>query len=351
MEKLLKIFAAFDIDGDPISISPLGNGLINNTYLALTDKEKYVMQKINTAVFTDPVGVMDNIFAVTEHIKKRGGVTLDFVKTKDGGFYSDTEEGFFRLYKFMDNSKSYDVIDAPLFEKGAEEFGKFQYYLSDFDASLAKETIKDFHNTAARVDRFRRRLTIDEFSRAAECEHLTKRLLELAPLGEAIVKALENGEIPTRVVHNDTKISNVLFTNDGNGLCVIDLDTVMPGSLLYDFGDAIRSGAANEPEWSADFEKVYVREDLYEAFVKGYLKGTNGALTEKEFELLPLSAFICTYELSVRFLDDYLDGGRYFRPKDQKLNLIRAENQLILAEDILSKLDTLKKITEKYKNN
>ena len=351
MEKLLKIFAAFDIEGAPVSISPLGNGLINNTYLAATDKEKYVMQKINTAVFTDPVGVMENIFAVTEHIKKRGGVTLDFVKTKDGCLYSDTEEGFFRLYKFMDNSKSYDVIDAPLFEKGAEEFGKFQYYLSDFDASSTKETIKDFHNTVARIERLKKRITVDEFSRVSECEDIIKKILALEPLGGTIVKALESKEIPTRVVHNDTKISNVLFTNEGNGLCVIDLDTVMPGSLLYDFGDAIRSGAAHEPEWSDDFEKVYVREDLYEAFVKGYLKGTNGALTEKEFELLPLSAFICTYELSVRFLDDYLDGGRYFRFKDQRHTLTRAENQLILAEDILSKLDTLKKITEKYKNN
>lgn len=345
---LVGIVNSFDIKSSDVHVRPLGNGLINNTYLAVCDK-KYVLQRVNTNVFKQPQEVMSNIFAVTGHIKAKGGKTLSFVHAKDGKEFYRDETGFYRLYEFVPDSKSYDVVTAELFEEAAYQFGKFQNYLSDFDTSKLCDTIPDFHNTAKRVENFIARVKKDEFSRADKVSWLINSLLEKADFAQVIVSALADGSIPTRVVHNDTKISNVLFTNDDKGLCVIDLDTVMPGSLLYDFGDAIRSGAANEPEWSDNFDKVSIREDLYEAFIKGYINGAGDIITEKEYDLLPMSAFILTYELAIRFLDDYLDNDRYFAPSKEGFNLTRAINQARLANDIFNKIDTLKAITDKYR--
>lgn len=344
LERVLTSF--FGDDASSAILRPFGSGLINSTYFVKSGDEEYILQRINTAIFKDSFAVMKNIQLVTEHIRAKGGETLDVVMTKDGGLLAEDPSGHFRMYKFVKDSRSFDVVTPELFSVAAEEFGKFQRYLSDFDASSISETIKDFHSTDKRLERFLKTVERDEFSRYASVKDLAEEIISLGEYAPLITSALAKGEIPTRVVHNDTKISNVLFSRDGRGLCVIDLDTVMPGSLLYDFGDAIRSGAAAEPEWSDAFEKVFLREDLYRSFAMGYIRGTGGSMTDRELSLLPLSAFVLTYELAIRFLDDYLDGDRYFAPKDKELNRIRAKNQLILAKDILSKLPRLSKITE-----
>lgn len=346
--EIAAVFSAFDTKETAISISPLGNGLINRTYKVITDSKDFVLQRVNTAIFKEPLKVMENIQRVTEHIRKNGGLSLTLIKSGDKYYFED-ESGFYRLYEYVKDCVSHETVTPEIFENGAVELGKFVKYIGDLDASLIHETIKDFHNTRKRYEHFLETLKADRLSRAAECRDIIDYIIENRERAFAAVDALENKEIPLRVVHNDTKINNILFKENGEGLCVIDLDTVMPGSLLYDFGDAIRSGAANVPEYSPELDKVYLRLDLFGAFVRGYISGCDGALTEKEYEMLPISAFICTFEVMMRFTDDYLDGDVYFNPSVPGLNLLRARNQMILAKDILAKQDALADIVENEK--
>ncbi|MBQ7364271.1 MAG: phosphotransferase [Clostridia bacterium] len=342
--ELKEILTSFGIT--PVAITPCSIGLINATYFVDTSDRRYVLQRINTAVFSDPRGVMDNIASVTAHLREKGISTLTFLPADDGNCYLENEHGFFRLSLCLDG-KTYNEATPELLEKAAEAFGEFQYALTDFDASLLKETIPDFHNTPVRTEALWEAVAIAPNERIAAAVDAIQQAKQFSSQASYIMSLLSRGDLPLRVVHNDTKVNNVLLAEDGTAT-VLDLDTVMPGSLLFDFGDAIRSGASTKPEGDGDIEGFAIDKERYEAFLRGFLKGIRGALTPNEQKLLPFGAFVLAYELGVRFLTDYLRGDVYFRTSYPEENLIRAKGQLALAKNIFFRLDELSALTKKY---
>lgn len=347
MEELYRdIFDKFDAEGCVTGIEVCRIGRINTTVFVTTDAAGYVLQRINTYVFKKPDEVMANIVAVTEHLAKKGVPTLTFLKTREGKTYYEDESGAWRLAKRL-AGKTYNDPTPELLERGARAFGRFQRALADFDATTLYETIPNFHNTPARIEALWESVATAERKRIAEAVETVNGVKQLASQASYIQSLLDGGRLPTRVVHNDTKINNVLLGDDGVDV-VLDLDTVMPGSLLFDFGDAIRSGASTRPEGSVDFEGFSVDIARYEAFLKGFLSEVGGKMTKEELKLLPFSAFVLTYELAVRFLTDYLDGDKYFKVTYPLENLDRARGQLALARHIFFRLDELAALTGKY---
>lgn len=338
------IFNQFAVDGEPISFTPCKIGLINATYFVKTENSEYVLQKINTNVFKKPQEVMANYAAVTEHLQKKNIPTLHLVPTKDGKSFLECEDGFFRI-TVREPGETFNSATPDLLERGGEAYGAFSSELADFDASRLYETIPNFHNTRARVEALQAAIETADSDRIAKSADTIKRCLQYASQGSYLVSLMEAGELPLRVVHNDTKINNVLI---GDVDVVLDLDTVMPGSILFDFGDAIRSGASNLVEGDPNTDGFAVDKDRYEAFLKGFLRGTKGALTPTELKLLPFSAFVLTYEVAVRFLTDYLSGDTYFHTTYEGENLVRAKGQLTLAENIFMRLDELAELSKKY---
>lgn len=350
----------FCFEGELKSVNEFGSGHINKTYIALYDcngnEKRYVVQEINTAVFKDPEGLMENVFAVTEYLKEiiaeNGGnperETLSFIRTRDGKMYYETEEGrCFRAYVFVENSVSYDSADTPeLFGKSGAAFGKFQNMLAEFPAETLNETIPNFHNTAWRFENeFLQSIFAASNELLSECEDdiefVTARRDDMSVLSDL----LEDGKLPLRVTHNDTKLNNVMFDEDTNEcVCVIDLDTVMPGLALYDFGDSIRFGASTAAEDEQNLDNVSLDLDYFKAYVRGYLSEAGETLTQVEKHYLAFSAKLMTLECGMRFLTDYLNGNIYFKTKYDKHNLIRARNQFKLVEDIEGKLDEMNRI-------
>lgn len=340
------------------SVKPLGIGNINNSFLAI-GKRKYVLKRMNTNVFRDPYGVMENIRLVTSHIRakleKEGGDTergtIRFLPSASDGtlLAGDDEGGLWRMYAYIDDVVT--IQNAASTEeayRAAHTFGHFQAQLSDFEADKLTETIPDFHNTARRWDAFVKAVEEDRANRAAEVETLIRQAEALSYLAEPLVKKLESGILPVRVTHNDTKINNVLFDKTtGEGVCVIDLDTVMPATALYDFGDMVRSGANATDEEDTDLSHVYLDMDYYEAFLRGFADGTEGKLTAAETEGLAESALVLTFELAIRFLGDYLNGDVYFSIRKPRHNAERAANQLWLAQDMVKKYEKMQRLTEK----
>lgn len=330
-----EIVASFAV-GNAISVEPYGEGHINRTYLVTTDNARYILQKINDKVFGDVDGLMNNIVAVTEFIKSKGMETLSVVPTKDGKPYLSCAAGFYRMYEFIENTVTYQAVtDKKMFELCGEAFGNFQNVLNDFDATVLTETIPNFHNTPKRYGDFIRAAEANICGRAktcrAEIEFITKRKDTYGK----ITDMLKSGELPLRVTHNDTKLNNILIDKDsGKPRAVIDLDTVMPGSLLYDFGDGIRFGASTAKEDEKDLDKVHFSRELYEAYKAGFLRAASGGITAKEIELLPYSAYLMTIECGMRFLTDWLCGDTYFATKYAEHNLVRARTQLKLASEM-----------------
>lgn len=332
-------------------IESYGNGHINETYLC-EGNPGFILQKINTNIFKKPDEVMENIYNVTEHLKKKieaaGGdvnrETLNVVLTKDGKNYYTAEDGScFRMYKFVENSVCYETVENPvqLYYAG-QAFGKFQRMLDDFPAEKLYETIVDFHNTPVRVKQLKEAIENDAAGRKDSVKKEIEFALEYSKYASEVVNAIAAGEVPIRVTHNDTKLNNVLFDRDTDkGICVIDLDTVMPGSSLYDFGDALRFGASSAVEDETDLDKVWFDLEKFGQFAKGFMEEVADCFTEKEIELLPLSALLLTYECGIRFLADYLNGDTYFRVHRENHNLDRARNQFKLVRDIESKLDEM----------
>ena len=342
-------------------IEPYGNGHINDTYCLI--EPRYILQRINTDIFKHPHELMENIENVTsflrEKIKKNGGdpqrETLTVIKTVDGkNYYQYDENNVFRMYLFVENTKSIENSKTPedLYEAGVG-FGRFQRMLSDYPADTLHESIKDFHHTPKRVEALKLAIREDKAGRAASVEAEISFALEQAVWADQVVKGIEDGSIPLRVTHNDTKINNILFDQEtGKAVCVIDLDTVMPGSMLYDFGDALRMGGSTGAEDETDLSKVWFDETAFEAFAKGYLSEMKDDLTETELELLPFSVKLMTYECGIRFLTDYLNGDTYFKIHREHHNLERARNQFKLVADIAGKEERLsamiKEIKEEY---
>ena len=338
------------------AIEPYGNGHINDTYL-VTPK-KYILQRINTSIFKNPDELMDNIENVTSFLKKKiiaaGGnperETLTVIPTKDGKkYYKLDDKNVFRLYIFVTETKSIENSKTPedLYEAGIG-FGHFQKLLDDFPVEKLYETIKDFHHTPKRVEALKEAIEKNAAGRADSVKDEIAFALENAAWADVVVNGIEEGLIPVRVTHNDTKINNILFDEvTGKAVCVIDLDTVMPGSMLYDFGDALRMGGSTAAEDETDLDKVWFEEKAFEAFAQGYMSEMKEALTEEEIRLLPLSVKLMTYECGIRFLTDYLNGDTYFKIHREHHNLDRARNQFKLVADITAKEEKLAEIIER----
>ncbi len=354
-------FSKFATGDELDRFEPITAGHINRTYAVFVkgeEKPKYVMQKINTNIFKDPVGLIANIKGVCAHVRKkieeRGGdvmrEVLTLIPTVDGEDFLNCEDGCFRLYYFITDATAHQSADRPkILYYAAEACGIYQNLLSDYPADTLSETIPNFHHTVSRYADFTKAINDNVAGRLDECTDEVKTATELEPYAHVIVDALACAEIPLRVTHNDTKLNNIMIDDaTGKGICVIDLDTVMPGSLLYDFGDSIRFAACNSAEDETDLSKVYLRLDLFEEYTAGFLSGVGKNITAKEIELLPVSALIMTYEVAIRFLGDYLNGDTYFQTHREKHNLERARTQLTLALDIQKKLPEMAEIVKKY---
>lgn len=356
----LEISKNFCLKGAPTHCEINARGLINTTRIVYTDAGvRYILQKINTAVFKKPDEVMQNIVAVTEHLREKiraaGGdetrETLTVIPTKAGeSFYTDENGGAWRMYDFIEDALCYDSADSPeLFGRVGKAFGNFQRQLADFDASKLFEAIPMFHDTENRMKDFKAALERNAADRRKLCEEEIAFVLEREKTCSFIVSALREGRMPLRVTHNDTKLNNIMIDEaTGEGVCVIDLDTVMPGSMLYDYGDAIRFGAASAPEDETDLSKMYLRMDMFEAFTKGFLEGLGGAATESEILAFPMGVYMLTFELVIRFLTDYLNGDTYFKVRDENHNIERTRAQIALTKDIERRMQDMEAVVQKY---
>ena len=350
-EKLFGILRYFQLDGEPVSCEPYGCGHINHTYLAITTSgRRYILQRINHNTFKNVEALMGNITAVTEFLRKKATdprSVLTLVKTQNNESYVYAQAIYWRVYDFTEGSICLQTPESDEdFYQSAIGFGTFQQMLTDFPADKLHETIPNFHNTPDRYRIFLETLKRDPMGRAknvqAEIAFVLAHQEEMATLQNA----LSSGELPLRVTHNDTKLNNVLLdAKTRKALCVIDLDTVMPGSSLYDYGDAIRFGAATAAEDEKDLSKVEMSLELFRVFTRGYIEACPG-LTEQELALMPLGAKTMTMECGVRFLTDYLDGDNYFAIHREGHNLDRARTQFKLVSDMESKWEEMQAIVK-----
>ena len=345
-------------------VKPFGEGHINETYAVYmpTDKGEefaYILQRVNNNVFKDPAGVMENIFGVTEYlrnvVREEGGdpdrETLSCIKTKNGCTYFEDSEGQpWRSYHYIQNSVCYQLVENPeqFYQSGAS-FGHFLKQLGSYPAASLKETIPNFHNTVNRFENFQIALKRDIKNRAVTCKPEIQFVLDRKEDCKVLVEQQENGTLPIRVTHNDTKLNNILFDADtGKGLCIIDLDTIMPGLAANDFGDSIRFGAATAEEDEKDLSKMHFDISLYELYTKGYLEETRDVLTPEEAVSLAWGARLMTLECGMRFLTDYLQGDTYFKTAYPEHNLVRARTQFRLVEEMEQQFDKMIEIAEKY---
>lgn len=345
-------------------IEPYGNGHINDTFLLTVEKDgkrkRKILQRMNHEIFRQPVELMENILGVTSFLRKKieeeGGdpdrETLNVVTTDEGKpYYLDSNGCYWRVYDFIEDAISYESVEKPEdFYASARAFGHFQKMLSDYPAHTLHETIVGFHDTAARFQKFERVVAEDKFHRAAAVQEEIRFVLERKETAEVLGRMQKSGELPLRVTHNDTKLNNILLdTRTGKAVCVIDLDTVMPGLAVNDFGDSIRFGASTGAEDEQDLSKIECDMNLYEIYTKGFIEGCGGRLTEAELKALPLGAKVMTFECGMRFLTDYLEGDVYFKTHKEGHNLDRARTQFKLVQDMEKKWDRMNEIVEFYR--
>ncbi|MBO5412502.1 MAG: aminoglycoside phosphotransferase family protein [Clostridia bacterium] len=344
---LKNIAEKFCIAGEVLEIVPYGEGHINQTLLVTTTEKRYIMQKMNTKVFSDPDGLMGNICGVTEHLRARGIETLYVVPTKDGAPFLK-EADCYRVYDFIENTVTYQTVtDKEVFKNSGKAFGEFQNYLAEFDASKLTETIKRFHDTPKRFADFKTALEADAFDRAKECKEEIEFILARESTYSVVMDGLKDGSLPLRVTHNDTKLNNILMDAEtGKARAVIDLDTIMPGSMLFDFGDSIRFGASTAAEDEKDLSKVHFDIELFKAYAEGYCGAVKDSITPREAELLPYGAYLMTIECGMRFLADYLSGDTYFATKYKGHNLVRCRTQIRLADEMEKNFENMKKIIQ-----
>lgn len=346
----LSVLSNFQLDAPVVSCERYGCGHINVTYLVVTQTgRRYILQKISNRAFPDVAGLQENIAAVTAWLHNQisdpnGALTL--IPTRDGkSWYHAGENSDWRVYDFIENSLCLQAPEsAEDFYQSAIAFGTFQQQLNGFPAETLHETIKNFHNTPDRYRLFRLALEKDVMGRAKDVQPEIEFVLAHEEIGSRLMSMLKAGELPLRVTHNDTKLNNVMLNADTRKpLCVIDLDTTMPGLSAYDFGDSIRFGAATAAEDEKDLSKVTMSLDLFRTFTSGFLAACPG-LTEKEREVLPLGALTMTLECGVRFLTDYLDGDHYFGIHYPDHNLDRCRTQFKLVADMEAKWDEMARI-------
>ncbi|MGM9665321.1 MAG: phosphotransferase enzyme family protein [Eubacteriales bacterium] len=350
-----RIYKEFAIDGEYKECVRFGEGHINDTFkltvINCGKEVNYILQRINNRLFSDVEKLMHNVELVTDFCRKsviaNGGDSmrecLNIVRTREGKSYLCDGGNYFRAYIFIEDATTYQIVRDPKdFYESAVAFGKFAGLLADFDASQLYEVLPDFHNTKVRYANFIKAVKEDKCARAKEVAKEIEWVNDHNYLCGIIVDKLNSGEIPLRVTHNDTKLNNVMLDNKtGRGIAVIDLDTVMPGSLCYDFGDSIRFGCNPAAEDEPDITKVNFRYDLYETYLKGYLSAVGDCITYEERKNLPMGAVLMTYECGMRFLTDYLEGDTYFRTTRPGQNLDRAHTQFKLVGDMLKMYDKM----------
>lgn len=363
--KIEEAIAQFAIQGSLKEKIPYGNGHINDTFLLTYEVEggekQYILQRMNHNIFKNPQQLMENMVNVTEYlsraIQEQGGdpqrETLNIVKTSSGdSYYKDSTGNYWRMFLFIGRALCLEMVEsAKDFYDSAAAFGNFQRMLADYPAGTLHETIPNFHNTPSRFQDFKKAVEEDKLGRAKLAEKEIAFALAREAETSALTGLLKEGKLPLRVTHNDTKLNNILFDEETKkALCIIDLDTVMPGLSLYDFGDSIRFGASTGAEDEQDLSKISIDLELFEAFTNGFLTGCAGSLTDKEIEMLPMGAKLMTYECGIRFLADFLVGDTYFKIHREGHNLDRARTQFKLVADMEAKWDQMKAIVEKVRN-
>jgi thiamine kinase-like enzyme len=343
-EKISSLYCSFLQEGNMIDWAPYGNGHINDTILIKTDSnQNYILQRKNHSIFKNVPGMMNNIVKVTNHIREKL-IKLDFDEVdrrvmkyypaKDGKmFVMDKEGNYWTLFLFIPNSRTIEAIENPQQAyMAAQAFGHFQNQLSDLPGEELIETIPNFHNGITRLQDFKTAIDQNQAGRVNKTRELIDKILLRAKEMTSIQKGLNEKSIPLRITHNDTKINNILFDHSNNALCVIDLDTVMPGSALYDFGDAIRTIGNKAPEDEPDLEKIQFNRDIYDAFAKGYISEAKTFLTQIEINNLAFSCLYMAWEQAMRFLSDYLNGDKYYKIAYPEHNLVRTKAQVRYLE-------------------
>ena len=351
-EKLHEVCKLFRIYDEFLGYETIQMGNVNRTYkvnfrLADGNPKSFLVQNVNTYAFRNPVALMDNIDHVTEHIrnKKPGQTALHFHHTADRKTYVIDGDNFWRMTNYVRSVTYNTVKDTNIVRNAGKAFGEFQMDLSDFDSSRLYETIPNFHNTRKRYEAFLAAVKANKAGRADEVRQEINYVLSVEDQACRLTDLYQQGKLPLRVTHNDTKINNVLFhPEDNSAMIVIDLDTVMPGLIGHDFGDAIRFAANFVEEDCKEPEKAGVDLEVFQAFAEGFLSQTAGTLTDMEVQTLALSCFVLTAELATRFLADYLDGDLYFNTKYPGHNLVRTRCQIALAKDMLEKMPQMEQI-------
>ncbi len=347
------IYSRFALEGNPVYCKPYGNGHINDTYLLLTDMpHAYILQRLNTHVFKDVPGLMDNIVAVTEYLREKDRDprhVLTLVKTVDSKPYLATEDGeYWRVYEFVTASVALDQPETPNdMRQAGIAFGRFQRQLIDFPAEKLNVTIENFHDVPSRFEQLRQAIRENKAGKLHEVQYEMTFFMLREEDANRLGNMQKRGELPLRVTHNDTKLDNVMLDRMlHTPLCVIDLDTVMPGLAAFDFGDAIRGGASTGAEDEKDLKKVSLSLDLFEAYTSGYLSSCGTTLTRNEIETLAMGAKTMTIECGVRFLTDYLNGDVYFHTSYPGQNLDRCRTQMKLVEDMEAKWQQMLRIVQ-----
>lgn len=357
--EIAEIINKFIVYGDFLVAVPFGCGHVNDTYQLTFDQGgmrlHYTLQRINKNVFTEPDKVMENVDRVTRHIlnkihlhreetRKR---TLRLLRTDENKPYVYDRKGdCWRAYVFVEHARAYEVLETPQQAYHvAEGFGNFQQQLVDLPGPRLHETIKDFHNTPKRIEALLAAIKADPLNRCAAIQKEIDFVLERQETASELIQMHQAGDIPERITHNDTKANNILIDDlSGDAMCVLDLDTVMPGLSLYDFGDMVRSGTNPADEDEVDLDKVFMRFDMYEALVRGYMAGTGSLLTATEKASLPLASKIITLEIGIRFLTDYISGDKYFKIHRPGQNLDRARNQFKMVSSIEEQFDRMQAV-------
>lgn len=361
--KVRNIASKFAIFGEFYFAESYGSGHINDTYLGIFDQAgthvRYIFQRINTNIFKRPDQLMENISRVLSHSKRKlvgkpdaSRKALTLVPTLDGAnYFTDADGNCWRCYLFIENARTYDIMESPdNAYQTAKAFGAFQMLLADLPGERLHETIPNFHNTPSRLKAFDEALAKDAANRAVLAKKEIEFVQKNRNIAPVLINLLRDGAIPERITHNDTKLNNVMLDDKtGEGICVIDLDTIMPGLSLYDFGDLVRTSTSPAAEDEKDLSKVQARMAMFSALARGYLEGSEGCLNSKEIEMMPFSGMLITFEIGVRFITDFLDGDKYFKVKRENHNLDRCRTQFTLVERLREKEDEMNEIIGEIK--
>lgn len=362
--KISEVTEAFNLPGELKECIPYGNGHINDTYRLTCETpegiRRYILQRMSRRIFKNPQELMENVSGVTSWLRKKiienGGdperETLTLLNSRENlPYFVDSTGDYWRIYLFIEGATCYEQVkDDNDFYQSAVAFGHFQRLLADYPAETLHETIKDFHNTPDRLEKFKKAVAEDICGRAASVQKEIDFILEREELTHALYDLQLDGRLPLRVTHNDTKLNNIMIDDEtGKAICVIDLDTVMPGLTANDFGDSIRFGASTALEDEQDLSKVSCDLHLFDVYARGFIEGCGGALTDLEIDMLPMGAILMTFENGIRFLTDHLEGDHYFRIHREGHNLDRCRTQLTLVKDMQEKLPQMNAIIQKYK--